>query len=246
MSEASEIKVEGAREKEDDLRSRETRQKELEQASQMDNIVPRVIDEVQYSRDLEEKEDHEKTLTKAEQLVKKPISNRKQAQLKEAREALRVKREKDKLEGRQGKQGTPVPDLLTDITKLMDSKFEQMLKTMQDIPRVLPAQDPLQEQLEARTKTVKRMDPVDPTLTHIQTPHDTQGNYPLHKSETVESYAPIHKRKYQDTITKQATNTAQRLRNSLQSQDIYNDQVRKRLETDPSLGKSSTSKSVFF
>ena len=233
MSESTSVTIEGAKEHSDELKQRIERQNVLEQASQMDNVIPRVIDEAPFSRDLESKQDNAGKLVQSATLVKKPLSTRKQAQLTEAREALRNKREAQKRDGKKGAQGTPAPDLMTNLTNYMDVKFEHMLKRMQDIPTVIASQAPLnQQEIPSQIKKPKRVaDSTVPTIYHELNEISDEDVY-MHAGVRNRDHKRV--KNHSDEYMKQVNNNAKRLRQSLRTRDIYNQESSKRMETDGS------------
>lgn len=239
-----EMKIEGAKTTSNETDERVDRQVVLEQASQMDNIIPRPTDEAPFSRDLDSKKTHANALEESVEITKKPISNRKEAQLVQARQALKNKRDAQKREGKKGAQGTPAPDLITDITKYMDQKFDHIYKMMQDIPVTLPAQAPLQPQDDVKGYIEKVKDSVDPTLYHDGVRGTSKYDYPMHAD--TDHHLPIQRKRNRDMdyVEYQSKNIARRMKDAFGAKDIYNDDVRTRA-MNPNQGGSGQ-KNVMF
>lgn len=148
---AIDLKVEGRKSNQEQVAEKYQEDAVLEQVSQMDMELPRAAEVVPESRDVAQPSQDVK-IAQAEDIVKKYPTDRQRATLAKARAAKAEKRKLREMEGRQAAQGTPVPDLINQVTDLLQSKFDAVNKQLEDMKRYLPYEAPLQtNHLQAAT-----------------------------------------------------------------------------------------------
>ena len=130
--------IEGKKEAPKDEEMKEKQQVEVEQNAKLDIGPPVPSEEEQPSRDLANQTPLPDLIETHKKVEKRMLSEKQQAGLSNARKALAEKRRREKSEGKNGAQGTPVPDYLTDFSNQMNSKFEQVLKALHDVQNIRP------------------------------------------------------------------------------------------------------------
>ncbi len=137
------LKVEGKKSASEQTSEKYEKDEEMEQVYQMDMELPRAAEVVAASRDVNT-QPQEQVVAEAEKIVKQYPTDKQRATLEKARAAKAEKRKVRMLEGRQGAQGTPAPDLLNQVTELLNSKFDSVNKVLDDIKQYLPYESPVQ------------------------------------------------------------------------------------------------------
>ena len=100
-----------------------------------------------------EEECSEKKVQEAIKMSKQYISDKQRASLAKARKILAEKRRYKRLEGKAKNQGTPAPDLLTNIQNQITSGFESVHKELESLRRVIPLEDPVHLDRQIRKPT---------------------------------------------------------------------------------------------
>jgi hypothetical protein len=235
------VQVEGKEQKERSTQERSEDQTLLEQASQQDLETKRPTDETPFSRDIV-REPQEEVVEEAKENVKNGYNNdRWRASLPKARAALADKRARAKAEGRNGKQGTPAPDLITDIAKMMDEKMAHVLTHLEDLKKVYAKEGPLQAQhavLPAQT-AVKEV-PEHPSDLLALPKHD-KPEYPVLPDRTELEIEVAPKRmKIEppqiDPVQEQQKFT-RKFQKALEHMEFQNQEMHDRVKVDPSLGR---------
>jgi hypothetical protein len=154
------------------------------------------VDETSYNRDIKQ-ESQEKIVSKAEDNVKKVITRSWESSLPKAREALRLKREQSKLKNQDAAKGTTAPDLLVEVSNLLEKKFAPFLVQLESLKTMRSHEGPLQAQGKVEETKVEMIEtpsfPNDVIPIHS---HD-EPNYPVipQLAETEES-KPIAMKRY--------------------------------------------------
>lgn len=240
------VEIEG---KNDPIRTVESRTEDqtlLEQSTQMDLEIKRPIDETAYNRDIA-RESQEDVVSDAKERVKNGYNNdRWRASLPKARAALANKRARMKAEGRNGKQGTPVPDLMTDIAKMMDERFEKFNVHLEDLKKIYPKADPLQPQgaVIPHEKALQEV-PEHPNDIMPLPPKDAPKDYPLIPDRTLLELKiePDAKRQKlvealpQEEYLHQQQNFTRKFQKALDHMQFSNQELRDRAKADPSQGQ---------
>jgi hypothetical protein len=130
--------IEGKKEAPKEEEQKEKQQVEVEQNSQLSIGAPLPSEEELPSRDIAGATPLKQLAETHKVVEKKMMSEKQQAGLSNARKALAEKRRREKAEGRNGAQGTPVPDYLTEFSNQMNVKFEQVLKALHDVQNIRP------------------------------------------------------------------------------------------------------------
>lgn len=238
------LEIEG---KNDPVRTTESRTEDqtlLEQSTQMDLEVKRPVDETAYNRDIE-REAQEEVVSQAKERVKNGYNNdRWRASLPKARKALADKRARLKAEGRNGKQGTPAPDLITDIAKMMDERFAHFNTQLEDLKKIYPKADPLQPQGAVMPhETALQEVPEHPNDIMPLPPKDAP-EYPIipDRSLLELDVEPASKRQKmvesqpQQEYLHQQENFNRKFKKALDHMQFTNQEQRDRAKSDPSQG----------
>lgn len=235
------VKIEGKKDPELTTEDRVDQQKVIEQVSQQDMETKRPTDETAFNRDLV-REPQEEIVEEAKENVKKGYNNdRWRASLEKARKVLAEKRARAKAEGRNGKQGTPAPDLITDIAKMMDDKMATVQTHLEDLKRIYAKEGPLQSQhVVLPQQTTVREVPEHPS-DFLPLPARDQPEYPSLPDRTLLELEEVPAKKPRVVIDydplKQQGNYAKRYQKALEHMEFQNQEMYNRVKIDPSLGR---------
>ena len=189
---AIDLKVEGRKGNQEQVAEKYEADEILEQASQMDMEVLRAAEVVAESRDVATAPQSE-VVAQAEDIAKKYPSDRQRATLAKARAAKAEKRKARELHGHQAAQGTPAPDLINQVSALLNSKFDNVNKQLDDLKRYLPYESPSQTNHVQDTVTVKPVELESASQIHqMQSTHADNRVPVLLPSQQQPIHAPVH------------------------------------------------------
>lgn len=137
------VRVEGKQSAEEQVTEKYEKDIVLEQASQMDMELLRAAEVNRESRDIATPPQPQ-LIAEAEKIAKKYPTDKQRATLEKARAAKAEKRKLNMMNGRAGAQGTPAPDLITQVSELLNSKFESVNQILDDIKKYIPYEAPTQ------------------------------------------------------------------------------------------------------
>lgn len=137
--------IEGAKGAATEVEERVERQEVLEENNTLDLPTKRPVDEVIPSRDVTQPKPTEKLMEEAKQGLKRNVSDKQRAALARAREIKAEKRRRLEAEGRNAAQGTPVPDVLTHVSSVLEKQFANVFARVDDLEKRLAHEAPLQE-----------------------------------------------------------------------------------------------------
>lgn len=152
--------IEGVKDSISEIEDKIEMQKVLEQASQMDLPLVNSNETVNYSVDIQQK-DQQSVVLQGSEANQKKLSEKRIATLQKAREALKEKRRRMKADGANGKQGMPANDILVNIMQKLDSKFESFEKQLHSFQKYVAHEDPLQSNGLVSEHKIKKVESVD-------------------------------------------------------------------------------------
>lgn len=189
------LKVEGKKSVSEQTSEKYAQDEVLEQATQMDMEIPRAAEVNRESRDIATPP-QEMLVQEAEKIAKNYPTDKQRATLEKARAAKAEKRKQRMLEGKKGAQGTPAPDLIVQVSELLNSKFESVNKVLDDIKKFIPYESPVQtnhETITVRTEPVEL--PSNPQLFQVQNVEPDNRVTSLLGSLTKRARSPTPERK---------------------------------------------------
>ena len=180
--------IEGAREKKSELEQRIERQVISENGSQLDIPTVQAAEAVIEEPNIKPVESTEKVIEKAVQVTKKRLSAKQLAQLENAREMKRLKKERENMTGRALAQGNETPDLLVEYRRSMETMQTELkaeIQALKDLIKVHPYEAPLQAQMEVKPN--RFIEQEVPTYTQDIRKH------PLYQEITKTGYVPAER-----------------------------------------------------
>lgn len=160
MQSSKDPTIEGVKDSSSEIEEKIEMQKVMEQVSQMDLPLINSNETVNYSPDIEQK-DQQSVVLQGSEANKKKLSEKRIATLQKAREALKEKRRRMKADGENGKQGMPANDVLVNIMQKIDSKFEAFEKQLHSYQKYVAHEDPLQSNGLVSENNIKKVQSID-------------------------------------------------------------------------------------
>lgn len=227
--------IEGKKEAPKDEEMKEKQQVEVEQNAKLDIGPPVPSEEEQPSRDIANQTPLPDLIETHKKVEKRMLSEKQQAGLVNARKALAEKRRREKAEGKNGAQGTPVPDYLTAFSNEMNTKFEQVLQALHNVQNIRPAESSRQSiDLPSQLGSLKRVNvPTAQPDESIPVPKNPRlaEQYP----NIAPAPAPVSTIPH--SIPQQNDYYMKKFKQLNDNIEFYDNEVRKRASQEPSMGK---------
>jgi hypothetical protein len=247
MSSTVPVSLEGKKSTPKDEELKEKQQTEIETNALLNLGTQVPSEETTPSRDVSDIP-LEKRVETHKVVQKQAISEKQRANLENARKALAEKRRREKAEGRDGAQGTPVPDYLSQFSEKMEQRFEQVMKALHDVQRIRPLETAAQNiQETSNIQEVKRV--------NVPTAQPDES-IPVPKSTRVrEDYPDIEESNFHSTVPRYAVEPdsfnyfAKKFKRTNQNIEFYDGDMRKRAQEDSTVGhrpSSTTTTSFMF
>lgn len=233
--------LEGKKEAPKDEERKEKMSSEIEMNAHLNLNVPIPSEEETPSRDVMDTPLEEKVKIHGESLQIAALEKQK-ASTTHAKKAIAEKKRREKTDGKNGAQGTPVPDLLSQFSDQMNQKFEQILKALHDVQKIRPLETSAQSLQEpSNIQTIQRINV--PTA-------QPDASIPVPVSRRVkEEYPEIEQISMKQQFPRESIDPnqyqymAKKFKRSNENIEFYDRDVRERAQQDPSTGQRLSSQS---
>jgi hypothetical protein len=231
--------LEGKKEAPKDEERKEKQSTEIETNAHLSIGAPLPSEETIPSRDLKETSLEEK-IEVHEQAQEIAVLEKQKAGAEHTKKVIQEKKRRQKAEGKNGAQGTPVPDLLTEFSEKMEKRFEQVMQALHDVQRIRPLETANQSiQEPSSIQKVQRI-----SVPNVQPDESIPVPY---SKRTVERYPEIEGSYTEDRFPRNTPSVqeyqhfAKKFKRNNDNIEFYNSEVRDRAQQDQSSGQRPSS-----
>lgn len=230
--------LEGKKEAPKDEERKEKMSSEIEMNAHLNLNVPCPSEEETPSRDVVDTPLAEKVQIHDDALEIATLEKQK-ASTTHAKKAIAEKKRRERTEGKNGAQGTPVPDYLTQFSNQMNQKFDQILQALQDVQKIRP--------LETSSQSIQEPSNIQ-TVQRINVPTaQPNASIPVPVSRRVrEEYPEIESAPMKQQFPRESIDPnlyqymAKKFKQSNENIEFYDRDLRERAQQDPSTGQRSS------
>jgi hypothetical protein len=234
--------LEGKKEAPKDEERKEKQSIEIETNAHLSIGPPLPSEETLPSRDLKETPLEEKVEIH-EQAQEIAVLEKQKAGSEHTKKVIQEKKRRQKSEGKNGAQGTPAPDLLTQFSEKMDQKFEQILKVLHDVQRIRP--------LETANQMIQEPSSIERTQRINVPTAQPDESIPVPYSKRVrEQYPDLDSNQDPQQLfprnfvsPEEYSHFAKKFKQTNQNIEFYDRDLRKRASQDQSVGQRPSSSS---
>lgn len=130
--------LEGKKQAPKDEEQKEKQSVEIETNALKDIHPPIPSEEEKPSRDVEEKNSLQDKVEIHEEAQNVAVLEKQKASTTNAKKTIAERKRREKSDGKNGAQGTPAPDLLSEFSTKMNAKFDEILQALHDFKRIRP------------------------------------------------------------------------------------------------------------
>lgn len=130
--------LEGKKEAPKDEERKEKQSTEIEANALKDLHPPIPSEEERPSRDVKGDTPLEQKVEIHQENQELAVLEKQKASASNAKKTVAERKRRERSDGKNGAQGTPAPDVLTQFSEQMNAKFEQILQALHDVKRIRP------------------------------------------------------------------------------------------------------------
>jgi hypothetical protein len=235
--------LEGKKEPPKEEDRKEKQSIEIETNAHLSLGAPIPSEEEKPSRDIEEKNTLEEKVEIHDQAQTIAVLEQQKASPAHAKKVVQERKRRQKADGKNGAQGTPAPDLLTQFSEKMDQKFEQILKVLHDVQRIRPletANQSLQEPSSIQKVQQINVPSVQPDES-IPVPYSKRVREKYPDLEPAQDPQAIFPRT--SISPEEYTYFAKKFKQNNENIEFYDRDLRKRSSQDQSVGQKPSASS---
>lgn len=228
--------LEGKKEAPKDEERKEKQSTEIEINALKDLHPPIPSEEEKPSRDIQGETSLEQKVEIHQENQDVAILEKQKASAANAKKTLAEKKRREKADGKNGAQGTPAPDLLTQFSEQMNAKFEQILQALHDVQR--------HRALETSTQSIGEKSNIQ-TVQKINVPNvQPDEMIPVPVSRRVrEDYPDLERPPMKQQFPRESLDPddyqhfAKKFKRTNQNLEFYDRDVRERAQQDQTVGQ---------